>query len=97
LIGPYKIYSDNGKGVDYTSDAKMINFVLEKFSKKRQTLSDALCCEDYEDTGILELSQVREAILSVDEDLDDHILDWMLFYVYSRSEHVDQMEYKVLI
>ena len=75
----------------------MINFVLEKFSKKRQTLSDALCCEDYEDTGILELSQVREAILSVDEDLDDHILDWMLFYVYSRSEHVDQMEYKVLI
>jgi len=40
---------------------------------------------------------VREAIVSVDEDIDDHLMDWMLYYVYSRSEHVDRMEYKVLI
>jgi hypothetical protein len=24
-------------------------------------------------------------------------MDWLLYYVYSRSEHVDRMEYKVLI
>lgn len=24
-------------------------------------------------------------------------MDWMLYYVYSRSEHVEKMEYKVLI
>ncbi len=70
---------------------------VEKFGRHRQTLNDALACEDYEDTGILELTQVREAIISVDEDIDDHLMDWMLYYVYSRSEHVDRMEYKVLI
>lgn len=70
---------------------------VEKFGRHRQTLNDALACEDYEDTGILELTQVREAIISVDEEIDDHLMDWMLYYVYSRSEHVDRMEYKVLI
>jgi hypothetical protein len=24
-------------------------------------------------------------------------MDWMLYFVYSRSEHVEKMEYKVLI
>jgi hypothetical protein len=70
---------------------------VEKFGRYRQTLSDALACEDYEDTGILELQQVKEAIASVDEDCDEHLMDWMLYYVYSRSEHVEKMEYKVLI
>ena len=70
---------------------------MEKFGRYRQTLSDALACEDYEDTGILELQQVKEAIASVDEDCNEHLMDWMLYYVYSRSEHVEKMEYKVLI
>jgi hypothetical protein len=70
---------------------------VEKFGRYRQTLSDALACEDYEDTGILELQQVKEAIASVDEDCNEHLMDWMLYYVYSRSEHVEKMEYKVLI
>lgn len=70
---------------------------IEKFGKHQQTLNDALACEDYEDTGILELTQVREAIISVYEDIDDHLMDWMLYYIYSRSDHVDKMEYKVLI
>ena len=43
------------------------------------------------------MTQVREAIQSLDEDLDHHLMDWLLYYVYSRSEHVDRMEYKVLI
>lgn len=40
---------------------------------------------------------MREAIQSLDDDIDHHLLDWMLYYVYSRSEHFDKMEYKVLI
>jgi hypothetical protein len=43
------------------------------------------------------LTQVREAIQSLDDDLDHHLMDWLLYYVYSRSEHVDRMEYKVLL
>lgn len=40
---------------------------------------------------------MREAITSVEEDIDDHLMDWMLYYIYARSEHVDRMEYKVII
>jgi hypothetical protein len=61
LIGPYKIYSE-GSGEDYANDAKMQAAAVNKFGRLKQTLSDALACEDYEDTGILELTQVREAI-----------------------------------
>ena len=42
--------------------AKMQAAAVNKFGRLKQTLSDALACEDYEDTGILELTQVREAI-----------------------------------
>jgi hypothetical protein len=40
---------------------------------------------------------LREAILSVEDDLDNHILDYMLFYVYVRNESVDKFEYKSLL
>jgi len=43
------------------------------------------------------MTQVREAILSVLDDVEDELVDWMLFYVYSRSDNVDRMEYKVLV
>lgn len=97
LIGPYKIYSEHNSGVDYASDSAMLKKVVDKFGRKIQNLIEALSYEDFEDSGILDLQQVREAILSLDEAIDDHVLDWMLYYVYSRSEHVDRMEYKVLI
>lgn len=70
---------------------------VKKFGKIRQTLEESLQSEDYEEKGLLELTQVREAILSLDEDLNHHLLDWLLYYVYSRSEHVDRMEYKFLL
>lgn len=79
------------------ADSKMQKMCIEKFGKHRQALRDALACEDYEESGILELTQVREAIVSVEEDVDDHLMDWMLYYIYSRSDTVDRMEYQVLI
>ena len=56
-----------------------------------------LQCEDYEEEGILTLSQVREAIVSCDEEVDDKVLDYMLYYVFIRSQSADRMEYKTLI
>jgi len=85
------------KGVDFESEAAMKQTVIEKFWKYRQTLAEALSCEDYEEKGILDLTQLREAILSVEEDLDNHILDYMLFYVYVRNESVERFEYMSLI
>jgi len=56
LIGPYKVYSDSVQGVDFISDTVMKSKCIEKFGKHRETLNDALASEDYEDTGILELT-----------------------------------------
>ena len=97
LVGPYKIYCDDLKGVDYASEAQMKLKVIEKFGKYKFALSEALQCEDYEQEGILDLTQLQEAILSVDDDLDDHLLDYMLYYVYARNEHAVKFEYKVLL
>jgi hypothetical protein len=97
LVGPYKIYSDDLKGVDYASEDQMKLKVIEKFGKYKFALSEALQCEDYEQEGILDLTQLQEAILSVEDDLDDHLLDYMLYYVYARNEHAEKFEYKVLL
>lgn len=97
LMGPYKVYSDVQKGIDFESEASMKQKVIDKFWKYRQTLAEALSCEDYEEQGMLDLTQLREAILSVEDDLDNHILDYMLFYVYVRNESVDRFEYKSLL
>lgn len=97
LIGPYKVYSDTHKGLDYESELVMKQTVIDKFWKYRQTLAESLACEDFEEQGILDLTQLKEAILSVEDDLDNHILDYMLFYVYVRNESGDRFEYKSLL
>jgi len=42
LVGPYKIYSDELKGVDYASEDHMKVQVIEKFGKLKFALSEAL-------------------------------------------------------
>jgi len=61
FIGPYKIYlenvsSNNSQNLDYIAESKMKKLAIDKFRKHRVTLNDALSCEDYQDTGILELT-----------------------------------------
>lgn len=75
----------------------MQKLVLENFGKFRETLVEGLVCEDYEDEGLLELQQLQEAISTVNEDLEQSVLDYMLYYVMMRSAHVEKMEYKTLI
>ena len=53
--------------------------------------------EDYEETGLIDLTQLREAIQSVFDDLEPDILDWMLYFTYSNSKSFDKMQYKCLI
>lgn len=41
--------------------------------------------------------QLREAISSFDEDIDEQLLDYILYYIFVRSKSPDRMEYNVLI
>lgn len=58
---------------------------------------EALKCEDYDEEGILDLVQLKEAIMAFDEDVEDELIDYILYYVFARSKSPDRMEYKVLI
>jgi len=40
---------------------------------------------------------VKEAITSVCEDVSPQLLDWMLYFVYTRSDSVDKLEYRALV
>ena len=75
----------------------MKKLVAEAFARCRGTLIDALQCEDYNEEGLLELTQLYESISSVNEDLEGNVLDYMLYYVFVRSQAPDRMDYKVLI
>ena len=97
LVGPYKLYSDVETGADYATEASMKAAVAKKFGKYKSTLYESLSCEDYEDEGTLDLIQFKEAVLGVEEDLDPHLLDYVMWYVYVRSDNELKLEYKVLM
>jgi len=69
-VGPYKLYSDSETGVDFATENSMKTAVAKRFSKFKSTLLDSLSCEDYEQEGLLDLVQLKEAILGVEEDID---------------------------
>ena len=101
LIGSYHLYREEGTGYDedpnYVQEEYMKKLVVENFGRYRETLLEALRCEDYDEEGLLELSQLQEAISTVNEDLEPSVLDYMLYYVLMRSKGPDRMEYKNLI
>lgn len=103
LIGPYKVYGEpvvdeeGADAVDYADEAEMRARVAERFGRSKHSLLESLGCEDYEGEGVVDLVQLKEAVLAADEEVDAHLLDFMLWYVYVRSDSTDKMEYKVLM
>lgn len=75
----------------------MTQHFLQKFKEHKQSLAEALAVEDYQESGYTELTAVKEAITSVCDDVDIQLLDWLLWYVYSKSEGLDRMEYRCLV
>lgn len=73
--------------------------VAEIFGDKdsKEKLQLALECEDYEDEEFLTLIQIKETIQSEYENLDDSIMDYLLYYTYIRSKSDEQMEYKHIL
>ena len=102
LIGNYYLYIQE-ETTGYHDDPSVVQeeymqkLFFENFSRYKETLVESLKCEDYEEQGLLELSQLQEAIIAVNEELDHNIVDYMLYYVFMRSENPQQMQYKNLI
>ena len=63
LIGPYHMFRSEGGAFDaedpnFVQEEYMKKLVVENFGRLRETLVEALRCEDYDEEGLLELSQL---------------------------------------
>jgi len=89
LVGDYKLYkeneSDDYNEEHYVTHEQCQRLVIDRLGRHKQSFIDNLQCEDYDEEGILDLVQLREAIISFDDDIDDHLIDYMIFYVFARS------------
>ena len=75
----------------------MKKLVVENMGRFRESLVEAFRCEYYEEEGFSELSQLQEVIMSVNEDLEQTVLDYMLYYVLVRSQSPELMQYNLLV
>lgn len=65
--------------------------IIDRLKSFAGTVADALQCEDYDEEGAIDISQIKEALQSVDEEMDDSMMDYLLYYVFMRSESIDKM------
>ena len=95
------MYRQEGEAFDenpnFVHEEYLKKLIVENFGRYRETLVEALRCEDYDEEGLLELSQLHEAISTVNEELESTVLDYMLYYVFVRSESHEKMQYNLLI
>ena len=66
------------------------------FGRQRKEFGNNLECEDYEEKGLITLEQLTEAIRSTDDEVEGKVLDFMIYYVFKRSESAERMKYRTL-
>ena len=90
MVGSYKVYND----------ANLINKYNDKIQKLlascKNTLKDTLQLEDYEEEGVITVSALKEAFQTLDIDIDEELMDYVLFVVYQKSESTERMNYLAL-
>ncbi len=61
------------------------------------TLTETLSIEDYDDEGFIPLQAFKDSINSLELDqITAQMLDYMTFYVFTKSESVNKMNYKAI-
>ena len=87
MVGHYKIYNDN----------TWIKSATEKIQKVlricKDTLKETIQLEDYEESGFVNLSALKEAFQTLDIEMDDDLMDYLLFVVYQKSQSIENMSY----
>ena len=59
-------------------------------------MKDTLESEDYEDEGVLPIGAIKECFVTLDIEIDDDLMDYVLFIIYQKSENINKMKYSVL-
>jgi hypothetical protein len=53
--------------------------------------------EDYDDEGFIPIHSVKEAFTSLGIELEQDLLDYILYVLYQKSESADKLKYSILI
>lgn len=76
MIGHYKVYNDNNL-------VKKFNETLTKLlGPCKGTLKETLLLEDYDEEGTIPIGAIKEAFVTLDIEIDEDVLDYLLFVVY---------------
>lgn len=87
-IGHYFLYVDQEDKADDKKTAHkdmLTRMFVDNFGRQRSNLIDEFNDMDFETQGVLKLEEVKYAIVTCDEDVDPKVLDYMIYYVFTRS------------
>lgn len=59
-------------------------------------MKEALELEDYDEEGAIPASAFRESFVNLEIDIDDELMDFVLYVIYQKSESIDKLRYSVL-
>ena len=62
----------------------------------KESLRETLQLEDYEEEGVITLGAFREAFVTLDIEIDEDLLDYIVYIVYQKSESSEKMSYNTL-
>ena len=90
MVGGYQIYNDQHLVSKLNEEA------IKHLSNCRGTLKDTLQLEDYEEEGVVPLGAIKEAFVTLDIELEEDLMDYLLYVIYSKSETIERMNYNAL-
>ena len=89
-IGQYPLYND-------ASLIKKLNDKAVKlFGSCKGTLKETLQLEDYDEEGVLPLSGIKEAFETLDLEVDQELMDYLLYVMYQKSESLERLRYNLI-
>lgn len=71
--------------------------VAEKFGNAKSRLAEVLAEEDISNEGFIDLQSLKAAINGEYDNIDDQLMDYLLYCVFIRSESADKMQYKFIM
>ena len=52
--------------------------------------------EDYEEEGVISLPLLKECFETLDIEVEEELLDYLIYVIYQKSESLEKMKYQVL-
>jgi hypothetical protein len=90
LIGHYKVY-------DQAAVKRYSEQLVKLFGPCKGTFKETVMLEDYENEGTVTLAALKEAIETIELVVEEELMDFILYLMYSKSESLSKLKYQPLL